>query len=99
MVKMKFTFLLITLTLLCTGCVEDTAVVEEDTAVVEENITIIAENTINKDSIEEYSLTTANNAFAFNIYSQLKQLETGSKKISFFRRIAYLPPWRSIMRG
>ena len=67
---MRFVFVVFTLTLLCTGCVEDTAV--------------IPENTINAGSVKDYDIAAANNAFAFDMYSQLAQLEAGDKKNVFF---------------
>ena len=70
MTRIRFVFLVFTLTLLCTGCVEDTAV--------------IPENTISVGSVEYYDTAAANNAFAFDMYSQLAQLETGDKKNVFF---------------
>ncbi|WP_048179552.1 serpin family protein [Methanosarcina sp. MTP4] len=70
MCKIKITFLVFTLTLLCTGCVEDTAV--------------ITENTINADSVEDYDIAAANNAFAFDMYSQFAQMEAGEERNVFF---------------
>ncbi len=67
---MRITFLVFTLTLLCTGCVEDTAV--------------ITENTINADSVEDYDIAAANNAFAFDMYSQFAQMEAGGERNVFF---------------
>jgi len=67
---MRVVFVVFTLTLLCTGCVEDTAV--------------IPENTINADSVKDYDIATANNAFAFDMYSQLTQLENGEYENIFF---------------
>jgi serpin B len=77
MARMKIIFLLFTLMLLCTGCVEDTAVVEE-------NIDAVKENTINADSVKDYDIAAANNAFAFDMYSQLTQLEPEEKKNVLF---------------
>ncbi|WP_440944957.1 serpin family protein [Methanosarcina sp. T3] len=96
--KMKILFLVFILTLLFTGCVEDTTaiekntdvveentdVVEENTDVVEEDTTVIPESTINAGSVEDYDIAAANNAFAFDMYSQLMQLETGEYENIFF---------------
>lgn len=72
MVKVKIVFLLFTLTLLCTGCIEDTIVIKENT-------TVVPENTISADSVKDYDIAAANNAFAFDMYSQLAQLESGNE--------------------
>ncbi|AKB79146.1 Serine protease inhibitor (serpin family) [Methanosarcina horonobensis HB-1 = JCM 15518] len=69
---MKIVFLLFTLTLLCTGCIEDTIVIKENT-------TVVPENTISADSVKDYDIAAANNAFAFDMYSQLAQLESGNE--------------------
>ena len=70
MTRMRFVFVVFILTLLCAGCVEDTAV--------------IPENTINAGSVKDYDIAAANNAFAFDMYSQLAQLKAGDKKNVFF---------------
>ncbi|AKB37502.1 Serine protease inhibitor (serpin family) [Methanosarcina siciliae C2J] len=75
--KKNLVFLIFTLTLLFTGCIEDMVAVEENTAVIEES-------TINADSVGDYDIATANNAFAFDMYSQLTQLETGEHENIFF---------------
>lgn len=75
--KKNLVFLIITLTLLFTGCIEGMVAVEENTAVIEES-------TINADSVGDYDIATANNAFAFDMYSQLIQLETGEHENVFF---------------
>ncbi len=77
MLRKEIIFLIFTLTLLFTGCVEDIAQIEE-------NIALVPENTINADSIRDYDIAAANNAFAFDMYSQLTQLETGEKKNILF---------------
>lgn len=41
---------------------------------------IIKGNTINPDSVEYYDIAAANNAFAFDMYSRLAQMEAGKKK-------------------
>ncbi|KKH96947.1 serpin [Methanosarcina sp. 1.H.T.1A.1] len=70
MARMKINVLVFTLMLLCTGCVEDTAVIQE--------------NTINADSVKDYDIAAANNAFAFDMYSQLTQLENEKYENIFF---------------
>ncbi|KKG17003.1 serpin [Methanosarcina sp. 2.H.T.1A.6] len=70
MARRKINVLVFTLTLLCTGCIEDTAV--------------IPGNTINADSVKDYDIAAANNAFAFDMYSQLAQLEPEEKKNVLF---------------
>ncbi|MDY0387560.1 MAG: serpin family protein, partial [Methanolobus sp.] len=50
--------LLSLLALFCIGCVEESDV--------------NANNTINAESVEEYDIATANNAFAFDMYSMIK---------------------------
>ncbi|MHC1754855.1 MAG: serpin family protein [Methanosarcina sp.] len=77
MVKVKIIFLVFTLSLLCTGCVKDTAVIPESGAVT-------PENAINADSVRDYDIAAANNVFAFDMYSQLAQLETGEQGNVFF---------------
>nr|Q8TMP0.2 RecName: Full=Uncharacterized serpin-like protein MA_2613/MA_2612 [Methanosarcina acetivorans C2A] len=64
------TLLIFTLTLLCSGCLEDTAVTPI--------------NTINPDSVEYYGVAAANNAFAFDMYSKLVQLESREKNNILF---------------
>ena len=58
----KRKFILVTLlsilALLCIGCIE--------------NSTGNTKSTINADSVEEYDIATANNAFAFDMYSMIK---------------------------
>ncbi|AAM06757.1 TPA: serpin family protein [Methanosarcina acetivorans] len=75
--KIKIAFLVFSLILLCTGCIEDKAVVEKNTAVFEES-------TINADSVSDYDIAAANNAFAFDMYSQLARRETGDHENVFF---------------
>lgn len=77
MTKIKIIFLISILTLLFTGCLEDAAVVKEKKDAVEEN-------SINADSVEDYDIAAANNAFAFDMYSQLTQPETGDYENIFF---------------
>ncbi len=74
---MKIVVLIFTLILLFTGCLEDAAVVKE-------KINTVEENTINADSVEDYDIAAANNAFAFDMYSQLTQPETGDYENIFF---------------
>ena len=69
--------LVFTLTLLFTGCIEDTTTVKENTDV-------LPENTINADSVKDYDTAAANNAFAFDMYSQLTQPGTGEYENIFF---------------
>ncbi|AKB29326.1 Serine protease inhibitor (serpin family) [Methanosarcina siciliae T4/M] len=75
--KKNLVFLIFTLTLLFTGCIENMVAVEENAAVIEES-------TINADSVGDYDIAVANNAFAFDMYSQLTQLETGEHENIFF---------------
>lgn len=56
--KIVLVTLLSTLALLCTGCIE--------------NSIVNTETTLNADSVEEYDIATANNAFAFDLYSMVK---------------------------
>jgi len=77
MTKIRIVFLVFVLILLFIGCVEDTAVVEKNKAVIEEN-------TLNATSVADYDIAAANNAFAFDIYSQLAQLETEEHENIFF---------------
>ncbi|AKB61882.1 serpin family protein [Methanosarcina mazei] len=51
--------------------------VDENTGIINENKTEIPENTINANSVEDYDIAAANNAFAFDMYSQLTQPEAG----------------------
>jgi len=74
---MKTLFPVFTLILLCTGCLEDKALIEENAALIEES-------TINADSVTDYDIAAANNAFAFDMYSQLIQLKTGEHENVFF---------------
>jgi serpin B len=60
-----------------TGCIENAAETEE-------NIDAVKENAINADSVEDYDIASANNAFAFDMYSQLMQPETGEYENIFF---------------
>jgi serpin B len=76
-VRKEIIFLIFTLTLLFTGCVEDTVKVRENTDV-------LPENTINADSVKDYDIAGASNAFAFDMYSQLTQLGTGGYENVFF---------------
>ncbi len=79
---MKISFLVFTLTFLCIGCLENIAIIE--------NKAVNEENTINADSVEDYDIAAANNAFAFDMYSHLTQLaqseqpEAGGEKNIFF---------------
>ncbi|AKB33254.1 Serine protease inhibitor (serpin family) [Methanosarcina siciliae HI350] len=75
--KKNLVFLIFTLTLLFTGCIENMVAVEENAAVIEES-------TINADSVGDYDIAVANNVFAFDMYSQLTQLETGEHENIFF---------------
>lgn len=56
--KLILVILLSILALLCVGCIE--------------NSTVNTKTTIDADSVEEYDITTANNAFAFDLYSVIK---------------------------
>lgn len=56
--KIVLVTLLSILALLCTGCIE--------------NSIVNTETTLNADSVEEYDIATANNAFAFDLYSMVK---------------------------
>ncbi|MCM1987687.1 serpin family protein [Methanococcoides seepicolus] len=56
--KIILLILLSILALLCVGCIE--------------NSTISAKTTINAESVEDYDISTANNAFAFDMYSMIK---------------------------
>lgn len=77
MLKIKIIFLVFILMLPFTGCIENAAETEE-------NIDAVKENAINADSVEDYDIASANNAFAFDMYSQLKQPETGEYENIFF---------------
>lgn len=70
MSRIKIVLLACTLALLFSGCVENSAVFEKNTATLKEN-------TINADSVRGYDIASANNAFAFDMYSQMTQQVTG----------------------
>ncbi|MGD9778140.1 MAG: serpin family protein [Methanosarcina sp.] len=70
MSRIKIVLLACTLALLFSGCVENSAVFEK-------NIATLKENTINADSVRGYDIASANNAFAFDMYSQMTQQVTG----------------------
>ncbi|WP_406661892.1 serpin family protein [Methanolobus sp. ZRKC3] len=56
--KIILVTLLSLLTLLCIGCIEDS--------------TVNAKTTINAESVEDYDIAAANNAFTFDMYSTIK---------------------------
>lgn len=70
MSRIKIILLACMLALLFSGCVENSAVFEKNTATLKEN-------TINADSVRGYDIASANNAFAFDMYSQMTQQVTG----------------------
>ena len=99
MAKKKIVFFLLTLMLLCTGCTENTASIDENTDqvngstditgnkitdMIKEDKIVIQENTVNADSVEDYDIAAANNAFAFNMYSHMAQSEAGKYENIFF---------------
>ena len=65
--KIIILILLSILTLLCVGCIE--------------NSTVNAKTTTNAESVEDYDIAAANNAFAFDMYSMVK---SGDEKNVFF---------------
>ncbi len=69
MAKMKIIILILLsiLALLCVGCIE--------------NSTVNAKTTTNAESVEDYDIAAANNAFAFDMYSMVK---SGDEKNVFF---------------
>lgn len=96
---MKILILVLTLMLLCTGCVENTVSIDENTDqanenknginnesidMIENNKTVIPKNTVNAGSVKDYEIAAANNAFAFNMYSQLARLKAGEQENIFF---------------
>lgn len=55
----KFIFILLCMfAIICVGCIE--------------NSTVNAQSTINAESVEDYDIAAANNAFAFDMYSMIK---------------------------
>ncbi|WP_410510238.1 serpin family protein [Methanosarcina hadiensis] len=96
---MKILILALTLMLLSTDCVENTVSVSENTNqangskdginnestdMIENDKTVVPENTVNAGSVKDYDIAAANNAFAFDMYSQLAKLETGEQGNIFF---------------
>lgn len=77
MTKLKISFLAFTLILLFTGCIEDKAQIEG-------NRYADKENTVNANSVSNYDIAAANNAFAFGMYSQLTKPETEEHENIFF---------------
>ena len=77
MFRIKIILLAFTLALLFSGCVENSVVFEKNTDVLKEN-------TINADSVRDYDIAASNNAFAFDMYSQLTQPETGDHENILF---------------